>query len=196
MNMNPNDALLPTAASLNNSKSIVLVGLMGAGKSSVGKRLATALGLPFRDADAEIEAASNLTVSEFFERHGEAAFRDGERKVIARLLNGPRHILATGGGAYMDDETRALIKDKGLSVWLRADLETLVKRCMKRNTRPLLQTGDPKQILKDLMDARYPTYEQADLAVESGEGPHEVVVDKIIHALNIGQNTRSDQVTP
>lgn len=165
------------------NQTIVLVGLMGAGKSSVGRRLATQLGLPFKDADTEIEAASNLTVPEFFEIHGEAAFRDGERKVISRLLDGDQHILATGGGAYMDAETRALIKEKGCSVWLRADLDTLVKRCMKRNTRPLLRNGDPKAILKDLMDQRYPVYEEADIVVESGDGPHEIVVDKIIRAL-------------
>lgn len=116
-------------------RTIVLVGLMGAGKSSVGRRLATYLDLPFKDADTEIETASNLTVPEFFERHGEDAFRDGERKVIARLLDGPQHVLATGGGAYMDDETRSLIRERACSVWLRADLETLLKRCLKRNTR-------------------------------------------------------------
>ncbi len=164
-------------------KSIVLVGLMGAGKSSVGRRLANVLNLPFRDADTEIEHASNLTVPEFFEIHGEAAFRDGERKVIARLLDGPQHILATGGGAYMDEQTRTLISQKGCSVWLKADLDTLLKRCLKRNTRPLLQQGDPRQILDDLMQKRYPVYKQADITVESADGPHEVVVSSIIKAL-------------
>lgn len=164
-------------------RSIVLVGLMGAGKSSVGRRLATALNLPFKDADTEIEIASNLSVPEFFEKHGEAAFREGERKVIARLLNGPQHILATGGGAYMDPETRSLIAEQGRSVWLKADLDTLHKRCMKRNTRPLLQKGNPKQILHDLMEKRYPVYAEADVTVESSDGPHEAVVDLIINAL-------------
>jgi len=164
-------------------KSIVLVGLMGAGKSSVGRRLATALNLPFKDADTEIEIASNLSVPEFFEKHGEAAFREGERKVIARLLSGPQHVLATGGGAYMDPETRSLIAQQGRSVWLKADLDTLHKRCMKRNTRPLLQTGNPKQILNDLMEKRYPVYAEADVTVESSDGPHEAVVDLIISAL-------------
>ncbi|MCG8492092.1 MAG: shikimate kinase [Sneathiellales bacterium] len=164
-------------------KSIVLVGLMGAGKSSVGRRLATALNLPFKDADTEIEIASNLSVPEFFEKHGEAAFRDGERKVIARLLSGPQHVLATGGGAYMDPQTRSLIAKQGRSVWLKADLDTLHKRCMKRNTRPLLRTGDPKKILHDLMETRYPVYAEADVTVESSDGPHEAVVDLIIHAL-------------
>jgi len=165
-------------------RTIVLVGLMGAGKSSVGRRLATQLGLPFKDADTEIETASNLTVPEFFEIHGENAFRDGERKVIARLLEGPQHVLATGGGAFMDTQTRDLIRDQGCSIWLRADLDTLLKRCLKRNTRPLLKTGDPKQILDDLMTKRYPVYAEADIVVDSNDGPHEHVVNRIISALN------------
>ncbi|WP_219821659.1 shikimate kinase [Sneathiella aquimaris] len=165
------------------NKTIVLVGLMGAGKSSVGRRLAHQLGLPFKDADTEIEAASNLSIPEFFEKHGEAAFRDGERKVISRLLEGPQHVLATGGGAYMDKETQALISKYACSVWLRADLDTLYKRCMKRNTRPLLKTGNPRTILKDLMDKRYPVYGGADITVESADGPHEHVVNRIISAL-------------
>ena len=165
------------------TKTIVLVGLMGAGKSSIGRRLASQLGLPFKDADAEIEAASNLTVAEFFEIHGEPAFREGERKVIARLLDGPRHVLATGGGAFMDPKTRALIAKKGCSIWLRAELDVIYKRCMKRNNRPLLKTGNPKTILKKLMDERYPVYAEADITIDSGDGPHEIVVDKIIAAL-------------
>ena len=165
------------------ARPIVLVGLMGAGKSSIGRRLANQLGLPFKDADAEIEAASNLTVSEFFDLHGEAAFREGERKVIARLLKEPRHVLATGGGAFMDKKTRSLIKKKGCSIWLRAELDVIYKRCMKRNNRPLLKTGNPKATLKKLMDERYPVYAEADITVDSGDGPHEIVVDKIIEAL-------------
>jgi len=165
-------------------KTIVLVGLMGAGKSSVGRRLAAALNLPFKDADTEIEQASNLTVAEFFEKHGEEKFREGERKVIARLLDGPRHVLATGGGAYMNEETRSLIKNRAVSVWLKADLDTLVARCMKRNTRPLLRTGNPKEILGNLIEQRYPIYGEADFTVESSHGPHEVVVNKIVSALN------------
>lgn len=165
------------------ARPIVLVGLMGAGKSSVGRRLASQLSLPFRDADSEIEAASNLSIPEFFDIHGEAAFREGERKVIARLLKEPRHVLATGGGAFMDPKTRALIGRKGCSVWLRAELDVLYKRCMKRNNRPLLKTGDPRATLKKLMEERYPIYAEADITVDSGEGPHEIVVDKIIEAL-------------
>lgn len=164
-------------------RTIVLVGLMGAGKSSIGRRLAAALDLPFRDADTEIETASNMTIPEFFETHGEAAFREGERKVIARLLDEPRHVLATGGGAFMDPETRRVIAEKGLSIWLRADLDVIYKRCMKRNNRPLLKTGDPRQTLQRLMKERYPVYAEADITIDSGDGPHEIVVDKIIAAL-------------
>ncbi|TNE38273.1 MAG: shikimate kinase [Alphaproteobacteria bacterium] len=164
-------------------KTIVLVGLMGAGKSSVGRRLAAKLNLPFRDADAEIETASNLSIPEFFELHGEEAFREGERKVISRLLREPRHVLATGGGAFMNKKTRLLITRMACSIWLRADLDVLYKRCMKRNNRPLLKNGNPRHTLKRLMDERYPVYSEADIVVDSGEGPHEIVVDKIIAAL-------------
>ena len=166
------------------SKSIILVGLMGAGKSSIGRRLATQLGLPFRDADTEIEKASNLSVPEFFEIHGESAFREGERKVISRLLDGPRHVLATGGGAFMDEQTQTLIAEKGVSIWLRAELDVLYKRCMKRNNRPLLKTENPRDALKKLMEERYPVYEKADITIDSGEGPHEIVVEKIIKAIS------------
>ncbi|WP_334128180.1 shikimate kinase [Sneathiella sp.] len=165
------------------NRTIVLVGLMGAGKSSIGRRLAAALDLPFRDADTEIETASNMSIPEFFETHGEAAFREGERKVIARLLDEPRHVLATGGGAFMAPDTRRVIAEKGRSIWLRADLDVIYKRCMKRNNRPLLKTGDPKKTLQRLMDERYPVYAEADITIDSGDGPHEIVVDKIIAAL-------------
>lgn len=173
--------------------SIVLIGLMGAGKSSIGRRLAARLNLPFKDADTEIEAAANMSVSEIFETHGETAFRDGERKVIARLLSGPRHVLATGGGAYMDPQTRALITKTGTSVWLRAELDILVKRCMKRNSRPLLRAGDPKKILRELMDKRYPLYAEADIIVDSGEGPHEIVISNIVKKLKDFE--KAEQVT-
>lgn len=165
-------------------RSIVLVGLMGAGKSTVGRRLAAALHLPFYDADHEIEAAAGCTISDFFERYGEPAFRDGERRVIARLLEGPRHVLATGGGAFMDAGTRQLIKHQGLSIWLRADIELLMTRVAKRQTRPLLQTGDPRATMEKLMAERYPTYAQADLTVESNGGPHDTVVQQILAHLS------------
>lgn len=182
--------ITPSASLLDRGKinigerTIVLVGLMGAGKSSVGRRLAAELGLPFKDADTEIEQASNLSVPEFFDAHGEKAFRDGERKVISRLLTEDQHILATGGGAYMDGDTRHIIAQNGLSVWLRADLDTILKRCLKRNTRPLLRKGDPRQILENLIKERYPIYAEADVTVDSGDGPHHIVVSKIIKAIN------------
>jgi shikimate kinase len=161
-------------------RSIVLVGLMGAGKSTVGRRLASALRLPFHDADQEIETAAGCSISDFFETYGEAAFRDGERKVIARLLKGPRHVLATGGGAFMDPTTRALIKAEGLSVWLRANIELLMARVAKRPTRPLLKNGDPRGTMERLMEERYPTYAQADITVDSNGGPHDTVVQNIL----------------
>jgi shikimate kinase len=156
---------------------------MGSGKSSVGRRLANRMGLPFRDADDEIEAAAGCTISEFFARHGEPAFRDGERKVIARLLEGPPVVLATGGGAFMDAGTRAAIRQRAVSVWLRADLNTLVARTARRRGRPLLEKGDPRAVLSALMDERHPAYAAADVVVDSGDGPHEDVVEAILRAL-------------
>lgn len=166
-------------------KPVVLVGLMGAGKSAVGKRLAARLGLPFIDADTEIERAAGRTIEEIFAIEGEAAFRRGERKVMARLLvETPVHILATGGGAFMDPETRALIKERGVSVWLKADLDILVARTSRRNHRPLLRQGDPSEILRELIRRRYPTYAEADLTVESDERPPEATVDDVLRALD------------
>ena len=165
-------------------RSIVLVGLMGAGKSTVGRRLAAALGLTFHDADSEIvEAAGGRTVEEIFSHYGEISFRDVERRVIARLLSGKRHVLATGGGAFMDAQTRALIKERGLSVWLRVDIELLIKRVAKRATRPLLREGDPRQTLERLVAERYPTYAQADITIDSVDGPHDAVVSQIKAAI-------------
>jgi shikimate kinase len=156
---------------------------MGAGKSSVGRRLAMRLGLPFTDADTEVEAAAGCTIEEIFERHGEQYFRDGERRVIARLLNGPRQVLATGGGAYMDPETRERIRERGISIWLKAEFDVLLKRVKRRKDRPLLKTADPGETLKRLMSIRYPVYAEADIIVESLDGPHEVVVEEIIQQL-------------
>jgi shikimate kinase len=164
-------------------KSVVLVGLMGAGKSSVGRRVASRLGLPFFDADAEIEAAAGCSISEIFARYGEAAFRDGERRVMARLLAGPRAVIATGGGAFIDPETRALIAERAISVWLRADLELLVKRTAGRDHRPLLKKGDPRHILSVLMEQRYPIYGQADLVVDSLDQPTDITVHAVLQAL-------------
>jgi shikimate kinase len=165
-------------------RSIVLVGLMGAGKSTVGRRLASVLRLPFHDADQEIETAAGCSISDFFERYGEPAFRDGERKVIARLLAGPRHVLATGGGAFMDPTTRALIKAEGLSVWLRANIDLLMERVTKRPTRPLLKNDDPRGTMERLMAERYPVYAEADITVDSNGGPHDTVVQHILSQLN------------
>ncbi len=165
-------------------KTIVLVGLMGAGKSCIGKRLAAALGLPFVDADREIEAAAGgCSISDIFALHGEKVFRDGERRVIQRLLGNPTHVLATGGGAFIDPSTRALVKEKGLSVWLRADLEQLLKRVGRRNDRPLLQGVDPRQKLTELIETRYPVYAEADLTVESADGPPDITVQRVLRAI-------------
>ena len=164
-------------------RSLVLIGLMGAGKSTVGRRLAAALSLPFSDADTEIEKAAGMPVSELFARYGEPAFRDGERKVIRRLLEGPRQVIATGGGAFMNAETRGLIKQVALSIWLKADLDLLMKRVARRNTRPLLDVPDPRAVMARLMEERYPVYAEADLTVMSDRGPHEQVVDRILTAL-------------
>lgn len=170
--------------SINLQKPVVLVGLMGAGKSAVGRRLAARLDIPFIDADAEIEKAAGCTISEIFERDGEEAFRDGERRVIARLLDSePVHVLATGGGAFMDPETRKLIKEKGISLWLRADLEVLFERVSRRSHRPLLKTANPKGTLAALMEKRYPIYAEAGITVESGDGPIGAMVDKVLAAL-------------
>lgn len=176
-------------------RAIVLVGLMGAGKTTVGRRLAQRLGLPFVDADSEIEKAAGETISEIFEHHGEAAFRDGERRVIARLLHNPRQILATGGGAFMDPETRANIAARGISIWLRADLDVLMRRVGRRGNRPLLKQEDPRIVMERLMALRYPVYAGADITVDSLEGPHDQVVEDIIRSLEAfwGQHAQASQ---
>lgn len=166
------------------ARSIVLVGMMGSGKTSAGKRLAARLGLPFADADAEIEAAHKLTVAEIFAKYGEAYFREGERRVMARLLSDGPRVLATGGGAYVNEGTRAAIREKGVSVWLRADFDVLMRRVRRRATRPLLQTADPEGTLRNLIAARDPLYAQADLVVDSGDTPHEGVVQSIVDVLH------------
>lgn len=162
---------------------IVLVGLMGAGKTTVGRRLAKEIDCQFVDSDLEIEEAAGCSISDIFAIHGESIFRDLEHRVISRLLESPRIVLATGGGAWMQDAIRDEIKEKAISVWLRADLEVLLDRVEKRNHRPLLETGDKRSILEKLMNERYPVYEKADLVVDSGDGPHEDVVKKAVDAL-------------
>ena len=165
------------------ARTITLVGLMGVGKSSVGRRLANALDLPFKDADVEIEAAAGRSIPDIFAEMGEPAFREGERRVITRLLEDPPHVLATGGGAFMNDETRALIKERSISVWLKADLEVLVRRVSRKDSRPLLSGKDPLAVLTELAEKRYPVYAEADITVETGDTAHHVTVDQVIRAL-------------
>jgi shikimate kinase/3-dehydroquinate synthase len=164
-------------------RSIVLVGLMGAGKTSIGRRLALRMGLPFRDADQEIEAAAGCSVADFFARFGEAEFRLGERRVIKRLLSGPPCVLATGGGAFMDAETRAAIRAEGLSVWLRCSLPTLVRRTAPRSHRPLLRHGDPAVILAGLIEVRHPVYAEADVVVDCGDDSPDVTTGRVLEAV-------------
>ena len=156
------------------NRSIVLVGMMGAGKSSIGRRLAARLGIPFIDADAEIESAAGMTIPEIFDKHGEPYFRAGEARVIARLLDNGPQVLATGGGSLMDAQTRALIGEKGVSIWLKADIDVLLKRTKRRNDRPLAEK------IKDLLPIREPLYAQADIVVQSRDEPHENIVDEIM----------------
>jgi len=164
-------------------RTIVLVGLMGAGKSKIGRRLAARLNLPFFDSDHEIEMAAGESIEEIFANRGERVFRDGERRVIARLLAQPVHVLATGGGAFMDEMTRAVIERRGVSLWLRADLDVLVSRVSRRSDRPLLKVGDARMILGELIEQRYPVYAEANVMIESGEGPPESTVARAIAAL-------------
>jgi shikimate kinase len=168
------------------SRSIVLVGMMGAGKSSIGRRLATRLGIAFVDADSEIEKAAGMSIPDIFATHGEPDFRAGEARVIARLLDSGPQVLATGGGAFMNADTRAAIAAKGVSIWLSADLETLMRRIKRRQDRPLLHTDDPATTLQQLIDARYPIYALADFTIQSREVPHDKIVDEIIAVLHAG----------
>jgi shikimate kinase len=165
-------------------RTIVLVGLMGAGKTTIGRGLAQVLRLPFRDADEEIERAAGCTIAQIFDERGEAAFRDGERRVIARLLTQePPHVLAFGGGAFVNPETRRLVAARAVSVWIKADLEVLANRVSRRNTRPLLIGKDPLQVLRDQAQARYPAYAQATVTVETGEIPTSAAVAAVLAAL-------------
>jgi shikimate kinase len=165
-------------------RTVVLVGMMGVGKTSIGRRLATRLGIAFVDADSEIEKAAGMSIPDIFARHGEAAFRDGEARVIARLLETGPQVLATGGGAFMNKGTRAAIKAKGVSVFLAAEFEVLMRRIAKRkNERPMLQTDDPAQTLRQLLAQREPVYALADVTVQSREEPHEAIVGEIVAAL-------------
>jgi shikimate kinase len=164
-------------------RSLVLVGLMGAGKTNIGRRLAARLQLPFVDADSEIEAAAGESIEDIFQRYGEAYFREGERRVIARLLDGTVKVLATGGGAFMDPQTRQRIREQSISIWLRADLDLLVARVGRRENRPLLKDGDPRATLAALIERRYPTYAEADIVVDSIDGPPEATLGRVIAEL-------------
>ena len=179
------DATLPENAltAALGRRSIVLVGMMGSGKSSIGRRLAARLALPFVDADAEIEKAANMTIAEIFANQGEAYFRAGEARVIARLLESGPQVLATGGGAFMNPETRAAIRAKGISIWLKAPPDVLIKRIKRRSDRPLLANDDPLETLNRLIEERYPVYAEADVTVKSRDVPHDTIVDEIIEGL-------------
>jgi shikimate kinase len=190
---NANDAATEsTILPLLGRRSIVLIGMMGVGKSSIGRRLGARLGVPFVDADAEIEKAAGMSIADIFARHGEADFRSGEARVIARLLEGGPQVLATGGGAVMAADTRAAIKAKGVSIWLSADFDVLMRRILKRkNDRPMLQTADPAATLRQLLTEREPIYAQADIAVHSREVPHDAIVAEIMRDLAAFLNARA-----
>ena len=165
-------------------RSVVLVGMMGAGKSTIGRRLSARLGLPFLDADTEIETAAGMSIPDIFESRGEPDFRDGEARVIARLLDSGPAVLATGGGAFMRQETRDRIRDKAVSIWLKADIDIIMRRVKRRFDRPLLQTADPEATVGRLISAREPMYQLADLTVWSRDVPHEKIVDECVQALH------------
>lgn len=175
------------------TKPLVLVGMMGAGKTAIGRRLAERLDSPFLDADDEIEAAAGCSISDIFAMHGEAAFRDGERRVIQRLLDRSPTVLATGGGAFMDADIRQAVHDKGISIWLRADIETLWQRVKRRDHRPLLETENPRETLERLIQDRYPTYAEADITVDSDVGPLCKTVDRVMDAVEVFLKTESEE---
>jgi shikimate kinase len=180
---NVSEPIETRVARLLSGRTIVMVGMMGAGKSSIGRRLASRLGMAFVDADTEIEQAANQSIPDIFEEHGEAYFRDGERRVIQRLLDGKPKVLATGGGAFIQPDTRTAIQASGISVWLKADRDLLLSRVKRRNNRPLLKEGDPAEIIDRLIAERYPIYAEAAIHVQSRDIAHEVVIDDILAAL-------------
>jgi shikimate kinase len=186
------------SAAFSVSRTVALVGLMGAGKTSIGRRLAQELTLPFIDADSEIEAAAGQSIEDIFERHGEAHFRDGERRVIARLLDGAPHVLATGGGAFLDPTTRALLRERAIAIWLKADLDILLSRVGRRNHRPLLKQGDKRAILEKLMVERHPIYAEAAITIDSSDGPPEEMVTQVMTRLRdyLAQHPEAGAETP
>jgi shikimate kinase len=169
---------------------------MGCGKSAIGRRLAQRLNLPFVDADEEIERAAGKSIEDIFADHGEPYFREGERKVVARLLKSGPQVLATGGGAFMNEETRTAVAEHGLSVWLKAELPLLVRRVGRRGNRPLLKSGDPESVLRSLMETRYPIYAEADITIESRDVPHEVIVAEIVDSLSEALAAPGEEVSP
>lgn len=183
---------VPRDSSAPGGRTIALVGLMGAGKSTVGRRLAARLGLPFADGDDVVEAAAGMSVSDIFASMGEAAFRDGEARVMRRLLEGPPIVLATGGGAMMNADTRALLKARAVTVWLRADIRVIASRVQRRDTRPLLRGKDAFQTLTAMAEVRYPLYAEADIVVDVGGGAHSQAVDAIIAALKAHQTSEKE----
>jgi shikimate kinase len=197
----PDAAVVPSAEAVLTAalgrRPIVLIGMMGAGKSSIGRRLAQRLSLSFVDADVEIETAAGMTIPEIFSNYGEPYFRRGEARVIARMLDGGARVLATGGGAYMNADTRAAIRQKGISVWLKADFDVLMRRIKRRATtdRPMLQ-DDPAQRVRHLMDERYPVYAEADVTVISRDVQHDTIVNEIVEALNVWLDIGPQENTP
>jgi shikimate kinase len=177
----PHDAEISAALS---KRCVVLIGMMGAGKSTIGRRMAARLRLPFVDADTEIEAAAGMSIPDIFETHGEPHFRDGEARVIARLLDNGPAVIATGGGAFMREETRGRIRDKAVSIWLKADAEVIMKRVRRRSDRPLLQNADPEGTVSRLLDEREPVYATADLTILSRDVPHDKIVEECLEALH------------
>ena len=177
------DLTMANPQPLRSPKTVVFVGLMGVGKTCIGRRLAQRLDIPFVDADKEIEEAAGCSIPDIFERHGEKYFREGERRVILRLLDNPVHVLSTGGGAFMDPQTRAAIRERAISLWLRADLDLMLRRVSRRNDRPLLQVADPRAKLQELIDQRYPVYADADITVDSMDGPPDATLERVMGAL-------------
>jgi shikimate kinase len=192
----PLSGVMSALADALGGRSVALVGMMGAGKSSIGRKLAARLNLPFADADAEIEKAAGMTIPDIFAKHGEPYFRSGETRVIARLLEEGPQVLATGGGAFMNPDTRARMREKAVTLWLKADFDVLFKRIRRRNDRPMLDTADPAETLRALIALRDPVYAEADVTVLSRDVPHDVIIGELLDALARHLNPRQDAPSP